>query len=421
MELVDGIMSNFFISRKDGSKAEGIIKVEVDEQRNYFVAEGSIFSTTSELNYLVTQDYSIASDELFSISGSDNYFFFLNVIAEEVGSNYIVASGTIMETTILAGNLVRAETFNDFTGGVNQETNEELVVRAPTSLGTRDFSSRQSISSLLQEQFPSIRQITVVGYNNREMQRNKNNIGMKIGGPVDIYVRTATDPLTKTIEKTADSNGKIVLSDVVSGEVPLLRVRNFAKKTDPLTTYTSFSINIDSEQGEAIYYRFSIHEQIEVDVGEDYKNEDLILTIDYIPNIDDIQEYAVDEEVENLRSDSLVKSYMPCFVSMEIHYQATGDAVELEAQMTSELLNYINTYDQDILYVSKIIDRLHALNITNIILPLEITGTFYLPDGETLVVTSEDHIKIEDDYDLGVSKKTYRFFATPSDITLIKS
>ena len=111
---------------------------------------------------------------------------------------------------------------------------------------------------------------------------------------------------------------------------------------------------------------------------------------------------------------------MPCFISLSVEYQSSFTAAETEAQIQSVLINYINTYDSDILYVSKIVDQLHSIDIVSITLPLVITGTFYLPDGNIQVEESEDSIKIEDNFALGLSKKTYRFYIIPSDITMIK-
>ena len=413
--VVDGILSNFYISRKLGGKAKGLVKLEVSESRTYFVDANSLFQTVDGLNYYTTESYSILPENLYQ--QDENYYFFVEVQAEEVGSNYVIAATTALQTSILSGSLVAAEAFNDFDGGIDQESNQELLERAPISLGARALSSRQSISTILQEQFPEVRQITVIGYNDREMQRDKNNVGFKIGGKADIYVRTIIEPLTKTIEKTTDANGKFTLTSLDDGEVPILRIRNIALASNPLNITTDFTVTTIGFQDPHLY-RFSIYEQLEVETS--YIEEDLIITADYIPYIQSIQEYVDGEETKYIRSDTLVRSYMPCFISMTINYRSSFPTSEIEPQIKSTLIEFINTYDQDILYVSKIMDELHNLDIINVNLPLEITGTFYLPDGDITSQTSENKIQIESDFNLGISEKTYRFFIVPSDIGLNK-
>jgi len=413
--VVDGILSNFYISRKLGGKAKGLVKLEVSESRAYYVDSNSLFQTIDGLNYYTTTDYSILPEDLFQ--QDDNYYFFVEVQAEEVGSSYMIAETTAMQTSILSGSLVSAEAFNDFDGGIDKESNQELLDRAPISLGTRALSSRQSITTILQEQFPEVRQITVIGYNDREMQRDKNNVGFKIGGKADIYVRTIVEPLNKTIEKTTDANGEFTLTSLENGEVPVLRVRNIALKSNPLNTITDFTVTAIGRQNPHLY-RFSIYEQLKIETS--LIEEDIIVTADYIPFIESIQEYVDSEESKYIRSDTLIRSYMPCFISMTINYRSSFPTSEIEPQIKSKLIEFINTYDQDILYVSKIMDELHNLDIININLPLEITGTFYLPDGNTTSQTSENKIQIESDFDLGISEKTYRFFIVPSDIGLNK-
>jgi hypothetical protein len=419
-DTLDAILSNLYVFRKAGSKAEGKVKIDVDESRTYFVNAESEFRTSTDLVYLSQEDVSVEAADLFA-SSDGTFYFFVDIIAEEVGSKYIIAADTKLTTEILSGNLVNVSTFGDVQKGIDKETNEALVTRAPTVISTRDMSNNQSISAIMQEKFPEIRQMTTAGYNDREMQRNLNNIGFKIGGAVDIYVRTSSDPLSRTIEKTADGDGKIVLSDIDTGEVPILRVRNIAKKSDPVTVFTDFTISVSSQFNPAYLYRFSSYEEITIDAGDNFKDTDTIVTIDYMPLIKDMQEYVDSEEVTSLLYSSLVRSYMPCFISMGISYQSTFTAAETEEKIQTTVLDYINGYNEDILYVSKIIDQLHTIDLESISLPLEITGTFHLPDGSIDTIVSEDFIKIEDNIELGASKRTYRFFMTPSDLLLTKT
>lgn len=413
---LDAMLSNFLITRKHGSKAQGIVKIEVDESRGYIIDIGSEFKTVEGLIYTSKETVHIEEEALYQ--KDDLYYFFVDVEAEAEGGKYTIGFGTVLNTEILSGSFVSAEAFNDFHSGIDQESNEELLKRTNISLGVRALSHRQAISTILQEQFPEIRQLTAIGYNDREMQRDKNNIGFKVGGKADIYIRTSEAPLTKSIAKTTDANGNATLSSLDLGEIPILRVANIALAASPINIYENFSISVQSGKGEPVFFRFSVNEIIVVHT--DFISQDILITVDYLPFIKEIQSYVNNEDVEYIRSDTLVKSYMPCFISLTVSYQSNVDNSETEEAIRSTLINFINSYDEDVMYVSKIIDKLHDISIVNINLPLEITGTFHLPDGTQQVITSENHIEIDDNFNLGVSKKTYRFFITPSDISLNK-
>ena len=255
-DTIDGILSNFYVARKPGSKAKGKVRLALTEKRNYFVAENSEFRTLEGQKYFTTTSTNKTADELF-IDGED-YYFFVDVIAEAVGSQYVVAKDTQFETEILSGSIDTATAFKDFSSGIDEETNSEILGRTPLVLGARALSHTQAITTLLQEQFPDIRQLTVIGYGNREMLRDSNNIGFKVGGKIDIYIRTATQPLTSIITKTTDANGEVVLDSVDDGEVPILRVNNIALESTPLNTTEDFEVEVESSLANPTWYRFSI-------------------------------------------------------------------------------------------------------------------------------------------------------------------
>lgn len=411
---VDAILSNFFVTRKSGSRANGLVKIEVSENREYFVISGAQFTTVDGLVYNTIQSYSISTSDLF-VQG-DAYYFFVEVYAENVGSSYTIGANTILETTILSGSIISAESFNDFQGGIDEETNEVLLSRAASSFGAKALSHRQAISTLLQEQFPDIRQLTVTGYNDREMQRDRNNAGFKVGGKSDVYVRTIVAPLTKSIEKTTDTAGRVFLNDADAGEVPILRVKQIALANNPIGFTDNFTVVALGPLPFPQYYRFSDQESLEIQTP--YNSQKILVTVDYLPLIREIQDYVNDDEVKYIRSDTLVRSYMPCFINLEVTYRSESDISVVAPLIRTALIELINTYDQDVLYVSKIVDVLHNIDIINIELPLSVTGTFHLPNGSKTTQTSENSIGIEEDIVLGISQKTYRFFITSSDIVI---
>lgn len=418
---VDAIMSNFFVDRKTGSKAKGIIQIIVPNNERRIVPSGTAFYTVDNLEFVTTQAYDTDDVGLYHDDVSSTYYFLINVEAASEGTQYLITTGTALTTEYLPGVTILVTAWNDFYGGINAETNDEYITRARNTLGLRDLQSKQSISAELNSAFPEIRQISVIGYNDREMQRNKNNIGMKVGGKVDMYIRTIGTPLTKTITMTTDANGEVLIVD--PDLIPMLRVQDIALTTDPLHKYMNFTLLVDhtnlDRTVDPYSYRFSSYEALTL--VTDFIEKEIFVTADYLPLIKEVQNYILGEEKRNLCSDQLVRSFMPCYISMEIEYKSSEYTTTLEDTIRNGIIDYINNLDESVLYVSKIIDVIHNVaSLASVKLPLNLTGNFYLPDGSIETKISEDRIEIEEDVSLSLSGKTYRYFVMSSDITFLR-
>ena len=110
---------------------------------------------------------------------------------------------------------------------------------------------------------------------------------------------------------------------------------------------------------------------------------------------------------------------MPCFVAIKLNYILSNNVDIQEDTIKETILNYINGYTDSILYASQLVDKLHDLGLI-VVLPVELKGDFHLPNGEVKTIYSNTYLKIDEDYKLGISQKTYRFYITASDITLVR-
>ena len=410
---VDAILSNWFISRKSGTKAKGLIKIEFNTSRDYFLPANTLFLTDKKIPFVSTVDNTILAENL-SVESVSTYSFIINIEAQEIGATSLVTDGTSFITSILPGNIVSITAVNDFFIGTDNESNIDLYNRAKSLITTRDLVSKKSITGFMLENFPEVKQIKVIGYNDREMQRDVNNIGLKTGGKVDILVRTP-EVNSGIIEGTTDGTGKLIIDTNIS---PILRIQNYALKTIPGSLLSDFTITVQSTKIGLLdkWSRFSKYEKITLNTTK--LNQDIIVYYNYIPLIDDIQILIDSSEIKNMAADNLVKCYMPCFLGFTINYSGTiSDPNNVKKQIST----YINNYDLDIFRVSKLIDNiLNNTEIEYIELPLVLTGQYYLPNGNIFTVTSDNQISINENIDLGISNNTYRFYNLTSDIQLVQ-
>lgn len=414
--VVDSILANWFLERKIGKKSYGKIKIAVNSVRDYFIGIGTKFTTKTGLSYEAKQDNDIQQEELQSeIDGT--FSFIIEIEAVEIGSTYSVLADTAFDTAIYPNNIVETNAVSDFVLGGDGETNFELLAKAQEEISLRDFSSLRSIRKIIFENFADIKEIRALGMDNREMQRDKNNIGIKIGGKVDIYINKE-EVLSEETTFTTDSDGAVTLPVTLR---PIMRIKDFSLATNPMVKLDSFNMEIFSSLSglDPYFARFSSFEQIKVTT--DQIERDIIIRTNRITGITEVQDFVENEDVENIVQNTLVKCFMPCFLSADIQYVAeNGTTVDEEALIIS-IVNYINSYqdNENIFYVSKLVDFIVSLpEIKSTVLPLDLTGEYHLPDGTKNSISSPNTIQIEPDYVLGYSNTTYAFYAISEDITV---
>lgn len=174
-EALDRVAEHNFITRNDGSKATTTVKVYLSSASAVPLPSGSVFSTTDGLRFLSTRDISFSSAQIAG-SQEGNYFTFqVPVEAEEEGEEYNVSAGAI--TSIVSAfyaPVVMVTNESAAVGGANRETNTELYMRLVRSVNTRNLLiTRGSVITVVGDNFPTVRRVTVAGMGDDMMQRDR--------------------------------------------------------------------------------------------------------------------------------------------------------------------------------------------------------------------------------------------------------
>ena len=405
-QSIEAILSNWNISRKIGKKSSGNLKILVDTKKDYFLASGTIFNTKDNNNYILESDVSIDSDDLFI--EDDNFFFIVLVQSENIGSKYTVEVDTVFFSDIYITNILSISSIEDFSLGIDQENIHNLIIRAKRDIGIRGYANSRSIKTTISEKFPDIDNIEVLGHDDREMQRDTNNIGIKIGGKTDIYIRTI-NILAGQYETTTDENGIAILE----WSEPVLRISGYSLKNKPTKIYKFPEIIVKTNdiKYKPEFARFSIFESIEVETK--YEENTVILYFDYINNIRDIQQYS---EQEFLYGNPLVKTFMPCFISINIKCKITENNI---SNIKNSISLFINSYKDNIFYVSQLVKHIQSLSyIEYFEMPIKVIGKYYKPDGNVEIIESYNKLTIKPDFFSGYSDKTFSFYNKLSDINV---
>jgi len=216
-DAVDEILSNWFLERKDGTKATGTATVYLSQKEDVtipttasFYRAGKEFKINSEI------DLSYSGDDMTPVTDATGtvvaYQLQIPLVAAETGDSYNVEAGGFADFTRFSSNILRIENKNAFTGGGNIESTEEFLDRAETAISVRDLNSVRSIDVTLRENFSEIDDVVVIGFGDPEMIRDlafPSVLGSKIhaGGCIDAYLRM---PIIESKTFTGEIGGEFI-------------------------------------------------------------------------------------------------------------------------------------------------------------------------------------------------------------------
>jgi hypothetical protein len=290
---IDAIMSNWFINRKSGGFARGILFAEVSKRQDYILAGNQRFGYDRDHIFYPdvndpTQNIIISAANLFPVIGVDGsvqaYQFSIRVVAAKTGIEFNVAAGNWVSGTGFSPFATRVFNSVKFEGGRGKETTAEIIARANTAISVRNLINTRSIEATLREKFSALNRMLVVGMGEPEMQRDKKlDYGtvttLHVGGHYDVYLEmpriqatfegrlgvpyVRPDGLTNIFRDTAITNWtttNVQLGDVIRvgaglDEAPKDFVIKEMTTTElRVSTNTPFSVPTDEAETYVDYY-----------------------------------------------------------------------------------------------------------------------------------------------------------------------
>jgi hypothetical protein len=283
---VDALLGNFFLSIQEGGLATGVVRVYFSAPQAAVIDSLVKFSTEEGQGFYPTSITSITSASMSLNREAGLYYVDVPVQAEENGTSYNITKGAITKVETIIG-AVKVTNKLGFDSGIEDETKEEAVTRARSSITTRTLATSRGISTLITESYASIDTLQVIGFGDPEMQRDfiagpqsisgipggfqgaadaDLTTGVHIGGKTDVYVyqpsritqvldiKDITDvgrrivrgskgysPGSGSLDTFLDDSGQFLSNGVLAGDI--LR---FASDTVTLTETTISAVTSDT-------------------------------------------------------------------------------------------------------------------------------------------------------------------------------
>lgn len=191
-DAMDALASNFLVTRRTGSKSQGTVTLYFAEAQDALITVATRLTGPSSLLFYPIEAMSVSEQTMGTNYDSARGLYYISFQAEsaDAGVDYSIDANSI--TTIEYGpdNVYIIEN-TAFVGGADRETNADLYTRIQLALGLRDLVTKDSITTVLQEQFSTIDKVVVIGHGDDEMSRDIVD-AIHVGNMIDVYVHPST-------------------------------------------------------------------------------------------------------------------------------------------------------------------------------------------------------------------------------------
>lgn len=257
-ELVDSLMSNWFLYRNLGSKATINVRLFFARNKNVSLTTNTYFSTDGTLKFFPVTSLTIPASSLTLDSYQNEWYYDVELMAESEGTTYNLSSGSLLYFSNFDPYFLHAEINYLSSEAGNVETNLQFLSRGKNAISTRNLINNPSIISNIQANYPSIANVLPIGYGDPEMIRDQISgivpgvaqpILTHVGGCVDVYCRT--NLTTNIIQLTTDALGivnipgatiDVTRSSVSGGVLPDSLPLNVTATAVPTTGLTSAGV-----------------------------------------------------------------------------------------------------------------------------------------------------------------------------------
>ena len=172
VEEADALGANFFETRRRGSLTRGVGRILFAQPQNASVSPANFFTANGGLHFFPTQNQSISVQEmLLNITADNLYYFDINIIAEEAGTQYNIDKDELISVSNMPA-AVRVTNTRRFSSGETEENAQQFISRVRQNLSEKSLVTLRGVSAKLVDSFPEINRLNVVGFSDPEMQRD---------------------------------------------------------------------------------------------------------------------------------------------------------------------------------------------------------------------------------------------------------
>lgn len=409
-DVVDGILSNFFITRNTGSfatvRARLYFLFQNGTPSNVALPTSAFFSTDNTRMFypsnpvfaqvLKSGDTPILGNVYLSYDSSEELWYFdTDLSSQSADETYNdLTEGDLLYFTLFNPYFVKGKILYMSEPAVRQESNIEMIERSYNAISTRNLINDPSITSRITDVYNFVKYMKVVGMGDPDMWRDYVQVEgvwlgagqdvvdrykIHVGGTVDIY--TDTPFRTTVVQLTTDEFGVVELTgpifDIyrsqVSGgaDADTIPLTQEAAISYPNTTVYTNHVPLVPQKDLGL----SAKQILRIDFGLLYPNMTASFVVRKFTGLEDIQSFLDDQQNRVVCADQLCRAFEPILINIEaIGYEATYSSDAISAARKSIDAYFNQTPVNGTIYVSEIYRLISEAGLQNVKSPLSVTA-----------------------------------------------
>lgn len=329
-ELADIIAGNYFIYRKPGSYAKGVITATVATP-NIQVQRGSEFTASGVALYVEKRviatpgTYMDTENVLYTpaVPYNGSYLVSIPVVARNSGAYELPAGTAAAPSSFVSSNILSCELTSALTGGADAETDASMMARAELVSASAGVGTKHGLMRKLADAPVPVIDIGVVAGEDSMADRSRHNsVNINPCGFVDCYVRTQLQPATGLVACTA--NDGVVHIEGLVNEAGAYGVVSVIQDGTAINDY-SVTFGTTEAHGKASYSRLGIHQTIDI-ASDSLEDGAVSVTLSYMPGIRDLQRYMERSDNCFVGQDVAIKAAVPVDIRVDCTVRSRSDA-----------------------------------------------------------------------------------------------
>lgn len=171
-ELVDGVLSNLFLTRNTGTFSVINARLYFAREKSVTLSTNTSFSPNGTLLFFPATSLSFPASAMQFDAFQNEWYIDVDLVAAQRGSEYNLSSGSLLYFSNFDPFFLHGEINNLSQISSDAETNLQFIARAKDAISTRNLINAPSISSRLKSEFNFIPRIRTIGASDPEMFRD---------------------------------------------------------------------------------------------------------------------------------------------------------------------------------------------------------------------------------------------------------
>lgn len=171
-EVVDDLLSNWFLSRNTGTQAVISARLFFARSKNVTLTTDIGFSPDNTLYFFPESSQAYPAGSMSYDAYANEWYLDVFMTAADTGTDYNLSEGSLLYFSSFDPYFLRAEINYLVSESSPAETNTEFVSRASSAISTRNLINIPSVDSRLRQTFNYLNRVTTVGAGDPSMIRD---------------------------------------------------------------------------------------------------------------------------------------------------------------------------------------------------------------------------------------------------------